>query len=175
MKAEKGTYAGYIGMKIVLAIAAGIIFGIATFIVILILAIPLAIIGVMVAGIASGAGLSWNALTITLTIVAGSIGFFVLLYLVVFISTPVTVFFPAYSIHFLASRYPKLDALLHPAACLRLRKSRRRCRHRFCLLSLTRWDHDFVMIIPTNLKTQRAPRNAAESAEKFNILDLHAL
>jgi hypothetical protein len=30
------------------------------------------------------------------------------------LSVPVTVYFPAYSIYFLASRYPKLDAWLHP-------------------------------------------------------------
>jgi hypothetical protein len=30
------------------------------------------------------------------------------------ISVPTIVFFPAYSIYFFASRYPPLDALLHP-------------------------------------------------------------
>ena len=115
MKAEKGTYAGYIGMKIVLSIAAGIIFGIIGFFVMLILAIPLVIVGVMVGVVAAGAGLTWNVLTITLTIVAGSVALLVLMYLGALITVPVAVFFPAYSIHFLASRYPKLDALLHPA------------------------------------------------------------
>jgi len=28
---------------------------------------------------------------------------------------PATVFFPAYAMYFLATRYPNLDALLHPA------------------------------------------------------------
>ena len=114
VKAEKGGYAGYIGMKIVLAIAAGIIFGIIGLIVTLIIAIPLVIVGVLVGIIGAGAGLTWNAYTITLIVVVGSIVFFVFMYLIAFIGVPVAVFFPAYSIHFLASRYPKLDALLHP-------------------------------------------------------------
>ena len=112
---EKGGYAGYIGMKIVLAIAAGIIFGIIGLIVFFIVAIPLVIIGVFVGVVAAGAGLTWNALTITLMIVVGFIGMFGMMFLFALIGVPTTVFFPAYSIHFLASRYPKLDALLHPA------------------------------------------------------------
>ncbi len=115
MKAEKGGYAGYIGMKIVLAIAAGIIFGIISLIVMLIIAVPLVIIGVIFGATAAGAGLSWNAATITLAVVAGVVGFALLLYVISLVSVPVAVFFPAYSIHFLASRYPGLDALLHPA------------------------------------------------------------
>jgi hypothetical protein len=48
-------------------------------------------------------------------IVVGFIGMFGMMFLFALIRVPTTVFFPAYSIHFLASRYPKLDALLHPA------------------------------------------------------------
>ncbi len=115
MKPAKGSYAGYILMKIILAIAAGIIFGIASFLVVLIIGIPIGIIA-LVAGIgAAGAGMTWNAFTISLIIIVGAIGFFVLMGIVSCVSVPVTVFFPAYSIHFLASRYPRLDALLHPA------------------------------------------------------------
>jgi hypothetical protein len=115
MKAEKGSYAGYIGMKIVLAIAAGIIFGIIGFMVFIIIAIPLVIIGVMVGVGAAGAGLTWNAYTITLMIIVGCVGMFAMMFLFTLVGVPAIVFFPAYSIHFLASRYPKLDALLHPA------------------------------------------------------------
>jgi hypothetical protein len=38
----------------------------------------------------------------------------VILYIVSVISVPAMVFFPAYSIYFFASRYPALDALIHP-------------------------------------------------------------
>jgi hypothetical protein len=61
------------------------------------------------------AGLTWNLYTITLAVVAGTIAIFTLLYVVSLISVPAVVFFPAYSIYFFASRYPALDALLHPA------------------------------------------------------------
>ena len=115
MKPDKGSYAGYILMKLVLAIAAGIIFGIIIFIVILIVGIPTFIAGIVAGVAAAGAGLTWNVVTITLTIVLGTIGFLVLLYVIAFVSVPMAVFFPAYSIHFLASRYPRLDALLHSA------------------------------------------------------------
>jgi hypothetical protein len=115
MKPAKGSYAGYILMKLVLAIAAGIIFGIIVFIVILIIGIPAFIAGIVAGVAAAGIGLTWNVFTITLTIVLGAIGLVVLLCVISFVSVPVAVFFPAYSIHFLASRYPGLDALLHPA------------------------------------------------------------
>ena len=115
IKTEKGGYAGYIGMKIVLAIAAGIIFGIITLIVGIIIAIPLIIIGVVIGVVAAKSALAWNAATITLVVVAGCICFVALIFIIALISVPVAVFFPAYSIHFLASRYPGLDALLHPA------------------------------------------------------------
>jgi hypothetical protein len=116
LKAEQGGYAGYVGMKIVLAIGASIILGIVTFIVILVVAIPAGGVGVVIAILASKtAHLTWNAYTITLVVIAASMLLTIILFLVGFISVPASVFFPAYSIHFLASRYRALDAVLHPA------------------------------------------------------------
>ncbi len=115
MKAEGGSYAGYVGMKIVLAIAAGIIFAIIGVIIFLLIVFPLLIVGVLIGVLAASAGLTWNAFTITFVVMVAIIGFFVVMYLVALINVPVVVFFPAYAIHFLASRYPGLDALLHPA------------------------------------------------------------
>lgn len=113
--AEKGRFAGYIGMKIVMAIAAGIMVGIAALILGLFIAIPT--VGLSLLAILTGqsAGLSWNAYTITLAIVVGSILLLVFLYLVALISVPVIVFFPAYSIYFFAARYPALSRVLYPA------------------------------------------------------------
>ena len=115
MKAEKGSYAGYIGMKIVLAIVVGIILGIIGFIIGLIILIPAA--GVAVAAVLGGkaAGLGWTAATITLAVVAGSVLLAVFLFVMALISVPVIVFFPAYSIYFFAARYPALSSALHPA------------------------------------------------------------
>ena len=114
LRSEKGSYAGYIGMKIVMAVAAAVIVGIATFIVILILLIPVGGFGVVAVIIGKTAGLTWNLYTITLAVVVGCIVFAVVLFVMSLISVPVIVFFPAYSIYFFASRYPALDALLHP-------------------------------------------------------------
>jgi hypothetical protein len=115
MKAEKSSYAGYIGMKIVLAIVVGIILGIIGFIIGLIILIPAA--GVAVAAVLGGkaAGLGWTAATITLAVVAGSVLLAVFLFVMALISVPVIVFFPAYSIYFFAARYPALSSALHPA------------------------------------------------------------
>lgn len=114
LKSEKGGYAGYIGMKIVMALGTAVVVGIITFIVILILLIPVGGFGVVAVLMGKTAGLTWNLYTITLAVVVGCIVLAVLLYVVSLISVPAIVFFPAYSIYFFASRYSALDALLHP-------------------------------------------------------------
>jgi hypothetical protein len=114
LRSEKGSYAGYIGMKIVMALAAAVIVGIATFIVILIVLIPVGGFGVVAVLVGKAAGLTWNLYTITLAVVVGCIVLTILLYVIALISVPAIVFFPAYSIYFFASRYPALDALLRP-------------------------------------------------------------
>jgi hypothetical protein len=115
MKAEKGGYAGYIGMKIVLAIGAAIVLGIVGFILALIILIPTA--GVVFAAVvaAKSAGVGWTVYTITLAVVAGSALLAVFLFMTSMISVPAIVFFPAYSIYFFAPRYPRLGAIIYPA------------------------------------------------------------
>jgi hypothetical protein len=114
IKAEKGGYAAYIGMKIVMAIGAGIVVGIATVILGLIIAIPTALISILAIVTGKTAGLTWNAYTITLAVVVGSILLAGFLYVIALVSVPVIVFFPAYSIYFFAARYPALSAVLYP-------------------------------------------------------------
>jgi hypothetical protein len=113
MKVEKAAYAGYIGMKIVLAIVVGILIFIATVILGLIVVIPSIGIGVLAFLTGKSAGLTWNAETITLAIVVGCILLGAFLYLVSLISVPAIVFFPAYSMYFFAGRYPQLHAVLY--------------------------------------------------------------
>jgi hypothetical protein len=115
IKSELGGYAAYIGMKIVMAIGAAILLGVVSAIVILLFLIPIG--GLSAVAVIGGmaAGLTWNLYTITLAVIAGTIAIFTLLYVISLISVPAVVFFPAYSIYFFASRYPALDALLHPA------------------------------------------------------------
>ncbi|MFZ0998261.1 MAG: hypothetical protein WA423_18395 [Candidatus Sulfotelmatobacter sp.] len=114
IKAEKGGYAAYIGMKIVMAIGAGIVVGIATLILGLIIAIPTALFSILAIVTGKTAGLTWNAYTITVAVVVGCILLAGFLYVIALISVPVIVFFPAYSIYFFAARYPALSTALYP-------------------------------------------------------------
>jgi hypothetical protein len=115
LQSEKGSYAGYLGLKVVMAFGAAVIVGIATFIVILILLIPVGGLGIVAVMLGKAAGLTWDLYTITLAVVVGCVVLAVLLFVMSLISVPAIVFFPAYSIYFFASRYPALDALVHPA------------------------------------------------------------
>ena len=116
LKADKVGYAGYIGMKIVLRIAASIVLGIMGFIALLLILIPFGGIGLI--GVLAGraAGLEWNPLTIAIAIVFGTLAVLALILLGALISVPAVVFFPAYSMYFFAERYPPLHALLYPRA-----------------------------------------------------------
>jgi hypothetical protein len=114
--AERTSYAGYVGMKILMAIGVGIVIGIVTLILGVLIAIPAIGLGIIAVITGHSAGLTWNAGTITLAIVVGSILLSVFLYLVSLISVPAMVFFPAYSIYFFAGRYAPLQAVLYPPA-----------------------------------------------------------
>ena len=109
LKSEKGGYAGYIGLKIVMALGAAVVVGIVSGIVILILLIPAGGVGALVVLAGKAAGLQWNLYTITTAVVVGTGVLGILLYVVSLISVPPIVFFPAYSIYFFASRYPALQ------------------------------------------------------------------
>lgn len=116
LQGEVGGYAGYVGMKIVMAIGAAVVIGIVATIIILIILIPVGGVSAVVVLGGIAAGLKWNVYTITLAIVLGSILLALLIYTVALVSVPAIVFFPAYSIYFFAARYPQLDRLLHPIA-----------------------------------------------------------
>ena len=110
IRPEPGKYVVYLLLKIVLAIAAAVLFGIVTLIPILLLVLP----AVFAVFAGYKAGLGWNVTTVSLAIIFGTMLLVVLLYLIALVSVPATIFFPAFSIYFFASRYPKLDALLNP-------------------------------------------------------------
>ncbi len=114
IRAEQGGYAGYIGMKIVLAIGAGIVIGIVSLILGLIVAIPAAAIGIIAVLTGKTAGMTWNVFTITLAVVVGCILLAIFLYLVSLIAVPAIVFFPAYAMYFFAARYQPLSLILYP-------------------------------------------------------------
>ncbi len=113
---EKGSFAIYILLKVGLALAAAVLFGIISVIVSVIVLIPAGIIGVAAVMMAKSAGMGWNVFTITAAIVAASIVLAILLYLMSLVSVPAIVFFPAYSIYFFSSRYPGLAQMLYSPA-----------------------------------------------------------
>ena len=114
MQVEKGGYAVYLLMKIVLAIGAGIIVGLASLILGLIVAIPTVALGLIAVITGKTAGLTWNVFTITVAVVVGCVLFAAFFYLVSLIAVPAIVFFPAYAIYFFAARYQALSVVLYP-------------------------------------------------------------
>jgi hypothetical protein len=114
MNAEKLSYAGYLAMKIILAIGASVVFGILSTIAAMFVLLPAGIITVVVVIVGKGVGLSWNAFTITAATVAGTILLVILFYAIALACVPMAVFFPAYAMYFLAERFPGLRAKLYP-------------------------------------------------------------
>jgi hypothetical protein len=114
IESEKGGYAGYLGMKIVMALGAAMILAIVATIIIVIMLIPVGGIGVIAVLLGKSAGLTWNLYTISVTVIVGLVAIVAIVYLIALISVPATIFFPAYSIYFFAARYPALSYLLYP-------------------------------------------------------------
>ena len=114
IKFEKGGYAGYIGIKIVLAIGAAIALLIVTLIAMFALVIIMGLVGVAAFFGGKAAGWTWNPYTIALAVVLGCIALAILIFVAAMIAVPVIVFFPAYSIYFFAPRYSPLASLLSP-------------------------------------------------------------
>jgi hypothetical protein len=115
LKTETAGYAGYIGLKIVLSIAAAVAMGIAIVVFVIVLLIPVALVALIVVFGGGALGLVWNIYTTSLAIVAACIVAAAILFGILLISVPLIVFFPAYSVYFLAARYPALSRLLFPS------------------------------------------------------------
>jgi hypothetical protein len=111
---EKMSYAGYVLMKIVLAVGSAIIFGIINLVALLMMLIPIGILGVAAYFFAKAAGLTWTLATMSLVVIAGGAVVFLIFYVIAFISAPAMVFFQSYALHFFGSRYPALGAVLFP-------------------------------------------------------------
>ncbi|MBI4466382.1 MAG: hypothetical protein HY656_02995 [Acidobacteria bacterium] len=117
LAAEKANFAGYVLMKIVLAIGSAILFGIMNLIVLLVLLIPLALAGVALVLGGKAAGLAWDPFTISAAVLLGLAALGAILYVISFISSPAVFFFQSYTLQFFGGRYPVLAALLaHPPA-----------------------------------------------------------
>jgi hypothetical protein len=116
MGAEKLAYAGYVLMKIVLAMGGAIIFSIIDLIVILILLIPLGLLGLAGYFIGKGAGFTWDISTELLLAALGLLVLAGILYVVGFVYAPGLVFFQSYTLEFFAPRYGPLGSKMSPAS-----------------------------------------------------------
>jgi hypothetical protein len=116
MQAERGGYAVYVLMKIVLAIGAGIVIAVVSVIFAVVIAIPTALLTIVAVLTGKTAGLTWNVFTITVAVVVGCVLFAAFMYLLSLIAVPAIVFFPAYAIYFFAARYRALSLVLYPPA-----------------------------------------------------------
>lgn len=116
LQAEKGSYAGYIALKVVMALGTAVVVGIVATIVVLITVIPLGGLGAIAILLGKSGGMQWNLYTISMVVLAGTLLLAFVLYVVSLVSVPAMVFFPAYSIYFFAARYPALAAVVYPAA-----------------------------------------------------------
>lgn len=112
--AEKLSFAGYVLMKIVLAMGSAMIFTIVNVIVVLVTLIPLVLIGVAGYFIGRGAGITWDMPAILFVTGVGMLAVAAILYVVGFVYAPGLVFFEAYTVEFFAARYQPLANSLNP-------------------------------------------------------------
>ena len=114
LAADKLAFAGYVLMKIVLAIAATIIVGITTLLIFLVLLIPLGIAALIIFFGGKAMGLTLDAATISILALFGGIILSAFIFLIALINTPPMVFFQSYVLHFIGSRYPAVGTVLFP-------------------------------------------------------------
>lgn len=112
--ADFWAFAGYLGMKLVLTIAAGIVIAIPFIAVFVILMLPAILLVVLVVAMVKAMGAMGIAVGIFLGAIGG-VAFVVLLSGSGLLAlAPLSVFFTSYSLYFFGGRYPKLGALLSP-------------------------------------------------------------
>jgi hypothetical protein len=102
VRADKGSFAAYVLLKIVLTIA---VTAVMIFLLLLLLS-PLIVLGVGVAIAAMREG--WSPGAIGTLVAVAVAGVAAAIALVGFLSVPLAIFFPAYGLYFLAPRYPPL-------------------------------------------------------------------
>jgi hypothetical protein len=108
IRREKAAYLGYILMKIVFTVGSALVFGIITF---LVLVIPLILVAVILIAVPLG-GIHWNAFAIGLAGLLGIVAVLALVFAVALVFAPSMVFFEAYALHFFGSRYEPLGSVL---------------------------------------------------------------
>ena len=113
LKSAKGSYAGYMGMKLVLAFAIGLCIGIIHIILFFAILIPLLVVGV---GITAASPDMWkNPVVIAAAVTVGAVCLLILMFVAGLFQVPVVTFLQSYAVTFLSVRYPALWNLLYPA------------------------------------------------------------
>lgn len=116
MRAEPGAFAGYIGLKVLLGIAAAIGMAFASIIVVIALFIPAIIIALVLIAVGSALGSKAAIAALVAVGVALALVFLAALFTIsLALQAPVVVFFESYRQYFFAGRCPRLEALLWPA------------------------------------------------------------
>jgi hypothetical protein len=114
LKTEPGSFAGYLGLKLLMSFVASIALAIP----VILLFFFLVIGGVIVAIFARTVVHAPSSGLIVAAVVLGGLFFmlflFVLLGLALFLSAPIAVFFTSYALYFFGGRYPRLGDLLWP-------------------------------------------------------------
>jgi hypothetical protein len=117
MRMDKLAYAGYVLMKIVLAVGSAIAFGIVNIIVFLLLLIPIAIVGGIGYLLGQALGVDWNNISMILLLSAFALlAVAAILYVIGVVYAPGLVFFQSYALEFFASRFPPLATKMFPPA-----------------------------------------------------------
>ena len=119
ISSEPGAWAGYLGMKFLLLIAAGMITSVALLICLIAAFIVLLIPAIIIVLVIVGAVKSLGAMGLILAILLGTIAILALMALLFTVTllsiAPTAVFFTAYPLYFFGGRYPRLGAILWPA------------------------------------------------------------
>lgn len=112
--AQKLSCAGYVLMKIILAIGSAILFGIVDIIVMLFLLIPMGIIAVAIYFAVRNMSLVWSLGTVSALVLGIALAVAVIFWICALVYSPGLVFFQSYALRFFASRYPALNAAMNP-------------------------------------------------------------
>lgn len=108
IRADLAAFVIYLVVKLVLALVASVLI----VLIVLVAILPLIFVGAAV--VVGGAAASLTGTGIALAAVLGLFGVLIVLLVAGIVSVPITVFFPAYALHFFAARYPPLRAWLTP-------------------------------------------------------------
>lgn len=114
LKAEPWSFAGYLGLKLLMSFVATIALAIPVVLLVLFLVIGGVIVAIFARLVVQAPSSGLIVAAVVLGVLAFILFLFVLLGLALFLSAPVAVFFTSYALYFLGGRYPRLGELLWP-------------------------------------------------------------